>query len=185
MKTKRNWVSLVVFMLGFHPTSQASKLDLYFGAFDFSAKTATGEGSVSGAGAYKLGFYLPLFENFEAGIGYSLILSDMIGGDSAFGLDIEGAYFPLTSVGPSIFSNDRVSARIESVWRPFVLVGYHARQFQSVSTQYTGLSVGGGTERAFDARYSFKALFRYATMAGANEGEATELTIMGGLSFQF
>jgi hypothetical protein len=34
-------------------------------------------------------------------------------------------------------------------------------------------------------KFNFKGLFRYSTMAGPNEGEATELGIMGGISFNF
>ena len=175
---------LAVFLATFAP-AKAAKFDFYAGAFDFSAETNSDEGSVSGLGAYKLSYYLPLFENFEAGLGYTLILSDTVSGDAAFGLDIEAAYYPFTSSSPLTFQTDKVYAKYESLWKPFVLLGYHARQFQSVSTQYTGFGLGVGVERALKHKFNLKSLVRYASLVGASDGEATELVILVGLTFNF
>src|SRR5690606_9369141 len=102
---------------------------------------------------------------------------------AAFGFDIEGAYYPFTSSGASEIRTDRVSAVYNPIWKPFVMIGYHARQFQSVSTQYNGFGIGLGFERVLTARYNLKGLLRYATLAGANDGKGTEMVMLIGLTF--
>jgi hypothetical protein len=176
---------LCVFLTFASGKAIAAKVDLYFGAFDFSAETAATSGSASGAGAYKISYYLPIFDQVEVGLGYTLILADTFSGDSAFGLDVEMAYFPFTPAQDLKIQAEKTTATISHNWKPFVLGGYNARQFQSVSTQYNGFSAGFGFERKLEARYNFKGLFRYASLAGANEGTASEITILGGLTFNF
>lgn len=175
----------LLLMMFFSVRAHAAKFDFYFGAFDFSAQTASSEGSASGLGLYKINYSLPILNNLEAGLGYTVILADTVGGDALFGFDIEVSYFPLTAAGPLKIQTENTQAIAEALWRPFVMFGYAARQIQSVSTQYNGVSFGAGVERALDMKFNFKGLVRYATMAGPNEGEATELGIMGGISFNF
>ena len=165
--------------------SKAAKLDLYFGAFDFSAKTASASGSKCGDGAYKISYFLPILEQLEVGIGYTVILSEVVGGDSSFGLDLEAAYFPLTSASSIKSQNESTVVLIESVWSPFVLLGYSARQFQSVSTQYNGFTAGIGVERKWNSKMNLKGLVRFASFAGPNDSSADELVILGGVSFPF
>lgn len=175
---------LTIFILGCSEVN-AAKFDFYMGAFDFTAKTSSSEGTANGFGMYKINYSLPILNNLEAGIGYTLILADTISGDALFGFDIEMSYFPLTAATPIKIQTENTFAKQEALWKPFVLVGYAARQIQSVSTQYNGLSLGAGVERALDLKFNFKGLVRYTTMAGANQGEATELGILGGISFNF
>lgn len=165
--------------------SSAAKLDLYFGAFDFSAETTSTSGSKSGAGAYKISYFLPILEQLEVGIGYTVILSEIVSGDSSFGLDLEAAYFPLTSASSIKSQNESTVVIIDSAWSPFILLGYSARQFQSVSTQYNGFTAGIGTERRWNNKMSLKGLVRFASFAGPNDSSADELVILGGVSFPF
>jgi hypothetical protein len=182
-KTLRHCILLLTIFLAVE--SHAAKFDFYFGAFDFSAKTDSNEGSASGLGLYKINYSLPILNNLEAGLGYTVILSNTVSGDALFGFDIEVSYFPLTAAGPLKIQTENTQAIAEALWRPFVMLGYAARQIQSVSTQYNGVSLGAGVERALDKKFNFKGLVRYSTMAGPNEGEATELGMMGGISFNF
>lgn len=163
----------------------AGKFDAYFGGYNFSAKTNTQTGSKSGVGAYKVSYVIPLLKNLEAGIGFSVLFSNVITGDAAYGLDLELYYYPLTMSRRVDLSTEFATIGIESVWRPFVLGGYSARQFQSTSTQYFGLTAGAGTEYAWTSAYSLKGMIRYNMLTGPNEATASEMTVLGGVSFSF
>lgn len=165
--------------------ASAGKFDAYAGGYSFSAKTRSSSGTKSGFGAYKIAYQIPLSHNIEAGIGYTLILSNTFGGDAAFGFDIDASYFPLSDVGAVKLQTEKTRIKYETLWRPLISIGYHARQFQSVSTQYNGFSAAVGVERVLDAGFNAKAILRYGKFAGANNGEATEITSLLGLTFSF
>lgn len=186
MKTK--WLSKLAihFLILLLPTALwAAKLDVYFGGYHFEASTQNSSGSVSNLGVYKFGYNLPLFDNFDMGIGYTIIQSEIIGGDSAFGLEIEGFYFPFSKSSTTEIKTSSSYLKVDELWRTFLTAGFHSRQFQSVSTQYTGFGLGGGFERSLDARFNLKALFRYIMFLGPSSGKASELSAMCGLSFKF
>lgn len=176
---------LLAFALIASPAAFAGKFDAYIGGFNFAAKTRTSSGSKSGFGAYKIAYQIPLLDNLEAGIGYTLIMANGVGGDAAFGFDLDISYFPLTPAGPLKIQDSKTTLKYESLWKPLVSLGYHARQFQSVSTQYNGFSIGAGVERKLDAQFNAKALLRYGSFLGANKGQATEITGLFGISFGF
>lgn len=165
--------------------AHAGKLDAYIGAYDFAAKTPVAKGSKSGVGAYKVSFLLPISDRFEAGIGYSLIYSDIFTGDSVYGFDVELAYFPFTSAGRVQVASGNTQVAIEPQWRPFAMVGFNPRQFQSISTQYNGYSLALGTERTYTGQFNLKGMVRYAMLTGPNTATASEITILGGISFNF
>lgn len=167
------------------PKAHAGKLDAYFGAYDFSAATAVSKGSKSGLGAYKIGIMFGVTERFEAGLGYSLIYSDVFGGDSVYGLDVEGHYYFLTPSRREVVEGGPVTLTTESAWRPFIAFGFNARQFQSIATQYNGLSLGVGTERVYDKRLSFKGLLRYTHLEGPPGASALEISVLGGVCVNF
>lgn len=180
----KNLALIILFALA-APLAHAGKVDVYFGGFDFSAKTSLAEGSKSGFGAYKISYLMPITNNVEIGIGYSLIFSNVIGGDSVYGFDIEAAYFPLTPSTRVKTHTERAIVGQDFTWRPFVLGSFNARQFQSIATQYNGFGGGLGVERAYDARFTFKGLIRYLTLSGPSDSSAKELTAIGGVSFGF
>ncbi len=165
--------------------AHAGKLDAYLGAFDFSAKTPIGSGSKNGLGSYKIAYMMPVLDNLEVGIGYSLIFSNIVGGDSVYGFDIDAMYFPFTPHGKVKFQAPNSQVTTDTLWRPFVLLSYNARQFQSVSTQYNGFGFGAGTERAYDTRFTLKGMIRYITLSGPNGSTASEITALAGVSFGF
>ena len=165
--------------------ASAGKVDAYVGAFDFAAKTSLASGSKSGLGAYKISYLMPVADQVEIGIGYSLIFSDVIGGDSVYGFDIEAAYYPFTPAGSVRTKAGDAIVQQDFMWRPFVLLGFNARQFQSIATQYNGFSGGVGVERTYDQRVSFKGLLRYVNLQGPSKANAREISILGGMSFGF
>lgn len=174
--------TIFVYLFNLATPVYAAKVDLYGGLYSFSAETADTSGSKSGLGAYKLAISLPLTDRIEMGLGYSLIFSQIFTGDAVYGIDLEASYFPVTPASPVEAQSDQIAMRTDFDWRPFVAGGYHARQFQSVKTQYNGFSLGIGTEKSFRGRYSLKGLIRYGLMAGPDESSATEIIVVVGLS---
>lgn len=167
------------------PSAFAYKIDFLAGGFSLSAKTATGSGSVSGPGAYKFTYSVPVTSRFEFGIGYTLLMSEIVSGDASFGLDLEGSYFFLAPNVDLNIRTDSTSMSVSELWAPFVNAGFHQRQFQSVQTQYNGFSVGMGIERHLMKDFRLKALARYMSMNGANNATASIIDVLTGVSFQF
>lgn len=165
--------------------ARAYKLDFMAGGFSLTAETSGGSGSKSGLGAYKFTYAIPVTGDLDFGLGYTLIFSDIFTGDASFGLDFEVSYFPMSPSAPIGISTANTSVRMTEVWSPFVGVGYHQRQFQSVQTQYNGFSAAVGVERALTENARIKGMCRYLFMNGANEATATILDVLAGVSFQF
>lgn len=185
MQLKRLWLLSLLFLILMPYKSFAAGFDFYFGGFSISATTASGSSSKSGLGAYKLSYQVPVLENLEFGLGYTLILSNTISGDAVFGIDLEFQYYPLTSADPLRMSTENVKVVNDPIWKPFVMMGYHQRQIQSVQTQYNGFGLGVGAERALDAQFNLKGLIRYLSLNGAREATATEIDFLLGLTFAF
>jgi len=178
-------LALILFLVGLGQSAFSAKLDLYFGAFDFSAETAEAADTISGLGVYKISYLLPITSHVEVGLGYSLVMSDTFGGDSSFGFDVESAWFPWTLTEPIKIRSDKTSLRMVALWRRFLSLGYNVRQFQSVETQFTGFSVGVGAERALRLGYDLKFLLRHTSLSGPNDATASEIDALAGVSFSF
>lgn len=184
-KWLRSLAILVLVQLLGIGASWANKFDLMAGAFALEAKTSRQTGSASNLGAYKLNYATGVGKGIDISVGYSVIMSGTIGGDISFGFDLGLEYFPFSSSGRLRLSGPNRLMTIRPLWRPFVGMSFHQRQFQSVETNYAGFGVTVGTERSLDAPFDAKIMGRYLLLAGPNLSEATEMTVMAGLTYAF
>lgn len=173
-------------LVGYTPASEARKLNLKAGLFNVEAKTSGESGSLSGLGYYQVSMQQAIHSQWEASIGYSLIMSRTIGGDLGFGLDIGLNYFPITRLKSQMSSTKNLSIVIEEIWRPFLSLGFLERRFQSVEANYAGFSVGVGAERQIDGSKSSLIFdFKYSSLSGSGDSEASELNLSCGISVPF
>jgi hypothetical protein len=156
-------------------------LDLLGGAFSLEAKTSAGSGSVSNIGAYRISLSQPVIPKLEAAIGYTLMASDMLGGDLSYGLDFTASYFPTSRSSNTLVETPQIQYEIRDIWMPYGGVGFHQRQFQSVRTHYAGFGAHAGVLRDIRENLRFKAELRYVGLAGPSGSTGSELTIVGGV----
>lgn len=185
MKKRLSFLSMTLFLLLLTDRAEAYKLDFLAGGFSLSAQTSSSSGSISNLGAYKISYLVPVTNHFEFGLGYTLIMSDVVSGDAAFGLDLDLNYFPISANSALELRTGNTSARMTEKWAPLIGVGFHQRQFQSVQTQYNGFSISGGAERALVDQFSLKAIVRYMYLNGASGATANLIDALVGVSFQF
>lgn len=174
-------------LLGAAPSAASGKLEVLAGAFSFSGKNARNStsSSISGLGSYRFAYKHPILSQFELDFGYSLIATDTIGGDLAFGLDIGVNYFPLSMNGQLRAEDGGSVVVISQRWRPLVGISFNQRNFQSTSSQYAGGGLKIGTEYQWRENLSFTAIARYITMGGPNQSSANQIDMLGGIVVQF
>ncbi len=180
-------LSIWLFSLTFLATAQASasKFDILGGFFSLSAKTDQAEGEFSNFGSYRVNYLTPVHRQIEFGLGYSVAMSSIIGGDMAFGFDLGLFYFPISSSSEYRSSSDEAKLYFQEIWRPFISASFNQRQFQSVDANYAGYSFGAGVERIFNQNLNLKAEMRLLFLSGAQNGEATQIDLLTGISLPF
>jgi hypothetical protein len=165
--------------------AEAVELDLAAGSFQIEAKTSETEGQISNIGAYTMRFRFPVIQNFDFAIGYSLIMSNGIGGDLAYGLDLGIVYFPLSHSSTERVQSETAQMLIAELWRPYVSVGFNQRQYQSVQAGYAGFSMSVGTVRQLEWPVNAVGEIRYVSLAGPGNNTATETEVLFGINISF
>lgn len=180
MKTRITFFTFVL-LLGVCQSHAEGKLDFMLGGFQINASTDTGSGTMTG-GSYLLAYRYPVSTSLELGLGYSLNASDMIGGDLGYGPDLGISYFPMTATQTIEFRNADTSIRISDLWRPYLSVSFHQRQFQSSQSSYGGFGGAVGTEYQIRSDFSLKGEIRILNLSGPNNNTATEINGLIGVS---
>jgi len=178
-------ITLVTVFLGWDRESHAAKFSVSGGAYDISAETTRSDGSVRNIGVYQLSFRYPIIRQLELGVGYSVAMSGVVGGDLAFGVDIGLQYYPLTSAEATVWSSDSASFGMNEIWRPYLGLGFHQRQVQAIQTSYAGFGLAVGVERVLRELLSIRGEIRGLQMSGTASSSARELDILFGLVIGF
>ena len=184
VKLKRKLLKLALIPLALIPDAQAAKFDFMLGMFSLTATTTSGDTNVSSLGSYRAAFSRPILDQLDAFIGYTLNMSNTVGGDLGYGLDIGCNYFPFTFTESKILEKEGLTIRRDEIWRPYAGISFNQRQFQSVKNSYAGFGVNAGTEYSLNKNYSLKAEIRYISLAGSSESEATEINVLAGVSLK-
>lgn len=184
-----SWLFIIAGIMTSFYSSQSSarttKVEGHLGIFQLDAKSGTRSGTKSGPGAYKLVVGIELIPSIEVFAGYTVIMSSGFGGDLAFGIDTGINYFFMTPYFGESATSTNSHLAVRPLWRPFVGLGFHQREFQSVRSSYAGFGGQAGVERALRQDFDLKVSLRYISLGGAQSASATELTITTGLVFSF
>ena len=188
MSPKKNWLlKAALIFVGFQLGAaqvHAGKFDVMLGYFMMTARTTQGTGGLNGIGVYSLGYRHPVLSKLEVGIGYSVLMSRGIGGDLSFGFDFSASYFPITQAGPVEANSPDTTVVIEELWRPYVSVSFHQRQFQSTQTGYAGFGLAAGTEYHLYGPVNLKGEGRLILL-GARSASITQIDLLIGASLHF
>ncbi len=180
-----NIQSILLILLLCVSNAHAGKFDVAAGYFDFSATTKQKSGSVNAFGSWHIAYRHQILSSFEAKVGYSILMTGIIGGDASYGVDIGFNWFPLTHSQSLTTKTDRVQFDSTQVWRPFIGLSFHQRQFQAVQSSYGGFGGELGVERSINSRLSGRLSARYINLSGPSSATATELDFLTGLTFHF
>ncbi len=161
---------------------KAGTLEASLGAYQFNATNSNNgaKNSLAGFGAYHVAYHNPIWSHFEADAGYSIIATNGFGGDLAFGFDIGINYFPFTENTDIKFKTPIASGVFGSVWRPFIGLGFHQRNFQSTSSQYAGAGLKIGAEYEWKQSMSLIGYARYISLGGPNQSQANQTELLFG-----
>lgn len=168
-------------------SAEASKFVLSGGAYSFSAENASNRVSatLSGLGSYQVAYRQPAFEKFELDFGFSLLATDIVGGDLSFGIDIGANYYFMTGASEIKSESDLGVVVLNDRWRPFAGVSFNQRNFQSTSSQYAGFGIKGGTEYQLNDDFALHGTIRYLLLGGPNKSSATQIDFLSGIVVQF
>lgn len=165
--------------------ARASKVEILTGAYSFSAKTENAKGSLSNLGAYRLNISEKFADHFSVGLGFTLLMEKVIGGDMGFGFDLGVSYFFMSRPSSMKFRDLNFAFETKEIWRPYVGLSFNQRQFQSVRTNYAGFGIAAGVERSLTLPFDLKAEIRYCQLTGSATASATEMTLAAGIVYKF
>lgn len=157
------------------------KLALDVGYFALDASAGGESSSISNPSAFRLAFLKPLTEKVELNLAYSLILADFSGSDLGFGPDLGLNYYFLTSAADKKLETEEFKVRVSELWKPYLGLAFHQRNFQSVKNSYAGFGLSIGVEHRYERNLAFRTEARYIGLAGSGESEATELGLFFGV----
>ncbi|NDD90802.1 hypothetical protein EBZ37_01775 [bacterium] len=168
-------------------TAWADKFEVSVGGYLLSAKVATGSqqrsGSSANLGVYHLEYRRPFGSRFEFGLGYTLLMSNTVGGDLGYGLDVSGYYYPFGGSENFVWKNDQSRVSIVESWRPFVGLTFGQRQF--LGSGFAGFGGLLGVEHPIYKSKSLVFETGYRSLAGSGGVSLSEFDFMLGFSLSF
>jgi len=185
MKTTRYLLSslLLIGLFGAGQASAKTKIDVMGGYFSLEAKTKEKSGNITNFGSYHIGLRYAANAFLEATVGYSLVASKTFSGDFGFGPDIGLVYFPFTSANPIEASSENVHYRSYELYKPYLSVAFHQRQYQSIQSSYAGFGFGAGTEIYWKDNMSLNVGVRFLPLAGPDSAISNEADVLVGITF--
>lgn len=163
----------------------AGKFDITTGYFSLTGKSSGRESTVSGAGIYEASYLSSFKEKFEFFVGYSLTMTNIIGGDMSFGPKIGINFYPINYASNEIIQLEGKTIEVYDYWKPYVGVSFNQRQFQSVRNSFAGLGFNLGTEKYINQQITIKTELKLNSYTGPSNSTASEMNLLVGLVYGF
>jgi hypothetical protein len=178
---KRFAASVILLVSGWSGFAYADDYQVGAGYFSLEGRTSSQTARLSNVGLYRFTYSLDIGDHFEFKPGYSLYLLGTSKVDLGYGLDLGFAYYPLTFNRELALDSNQMSWRHEELFRPFVSISFHQRQFQSINSGYAGLGLEVGTEVAWSEMFYVFAQAGFNFLKGPLDSRIQEIVILGGL----
>jgi hypothetical protein len=185
LSAKRLSFIAIVLMTAWSAQTPAAEFHVVTGGFLVKATSTTTNGSLANLGAFHAAYEHQIIPGWELSAGYTILVSGLISGDMAFGVDLGINYYPFSASEPYRFVDNTHSFVSTDLWRPYIGAYFAQRQFQVVQSGYAGAGVAVGVERALADDYSLKVIVRHLFFAGASSTTAAETTVLAGVTFSF
>ena len=111
-------------------------------------------------------------------------MADFSGSDLGYGVDVGLNYYPFSAAADEKYRDENLTVKTYEVWRPFLGFAFNQRSFQSVRNSYAGMGINAGAEKFHNEKMNWVGEFKYTSMGGSNESEATEMQLMLGVVFK-
>lgn len=162
----------------------AEKISLTGGFFSINATAGQTTSSISSPSAFHVGYKKTFTDSLEFKIGYSVLMADFSGSDLGYGVDVGLNYYPFSAAADEKYRDENLTVKTYEMWRPFVGFAFNQRSFQSVRNSYAGMGINAGAEKYHNEKMNWVGEFKYTSMGGSNESEATEMQLMLGVVFK-
>jgi hypothetical protein len=183
MKQKLLKIIIVTFLISIN--AYANKFDIMAGMYSFNGSANGKSSALSGFGVYEISYLQPFFNHFEANLGYSFTMTNVIGGDYSYGPKLGLNYFPFNfSSNEKILLNNK-SIEVQDFYRPYVGIAFNQRQYQSAKTSYAGFGFSVGCEKYINEKFTLKSEVKLNSYTGASNATASEINILAGLVFNY
>lgn len=182
MKTLFSIIYLLLIMAGkSYGKESFGKITFEYGFYSLNATVENKAVTVSGPYAYHVSFLKHLFYHIELNVGYTVLFSELTGGDMSYGLNLGANYYFLSKTNNQYFDSDEFQVVNTELWRPFIGAGFYQKNFQSIKNSFSGLGINFGAERRFNDDISWRGEIRYIQLAGTGNSTATELNFLFGI----
>jgi hypothetical protein len=152
------------------------------GYYSIAAKTSSGTENLKNFGVYRFIYDIEVGDKFAFRPSYSIYtISSDAGLEFGYGTDIEFSYMPLTRNGSMNFQNSNVSWRTFEVFRPYVSISFHQRQYQDIQSNYAGLGLQAGTSYQYDQSIYILAYAASIFLSGPLSSRINEFQFAGGI----
>jgi hypothetical protein len=142
--------------------------------------------SASGFGLYTLEAGYSLKPKLQVMTAFNVLLSDGLGGQTGFGVDLGLRYFPLTDAGTATTVTDDTRVNVTEKWRPYVGAVFTERTFNFIlSTTFVGGGLRVGVDYQMGSDWYLNAEIRYDMLYGPDDGEASQNNILVGAGLEF
>lgn len=155
------------------------------GYYSLSSKKGAKTTNVSALGSYRFFYHHEVRPNFIADLSYTILFEKSLGGDSSYGFDIGGSYFPFQIASSTQSKFDNIKIKIEPKYSPYIGLGYHQRQYQSISSAYSGPGVKVGTIYSYNKSFNIIGEARYISLSGPVSATASEISTNIGVVFKY
>jgi hypothetical protein len=118
------------------------------GYFQIEAVTSENKATVSNAGLIELAYCIEFTSSIALKPGYSLYLfpASGAGSDIGYGLDIGLKWYPFSQAPVFRISSGGTRWTYAEIIRPYLVLSFHQRQYQSIQSSYAGLGLSVGSE---------------------------------------
>ena len=167
----------------FSNAGRTNSFSFITGYYDLQAEVSGEGGALADFGSLRTQYWHSLNNLFSFSIGYTVLLEKYGAGDSAYGFDLGGIFRPFNNQYGSFSGSGGVSISVKQKWNPFIGIGFHQRQYQSVRSSYSGLGLSLGNEYDIGEDFLLYGDIRYVNLSGPVDASATELSVNFGVSY--
>ncbi len=185
MNTKHKLLNVLVIVACLTPAAQAAKIDAMLGFYTFKAEVSGKSTSLSGLGVYEVSYLAPFKNHFEFVLGYSFTMTNIVGGDYAYGPKLGVNYFPWSFSGNEKIDLPNKTIEVKDFYKPYVGLSFNQRQFQSAKSSFAGFGISAGVEKHINDNYTIKSEIRMNSYSGPSGATASEINALVGVLFNF
>lgn len=184
MPPKLRWILLSFSALSSN-TALANGLHSTVGYYSLNAKTSNGRLTLSNLGVYRFLYEVEVAKKFSFKPAYSLYtIATASGLELGYGTDLEFSYFPIANNSPMSYQNSNISWDTYEIFRPYVSLSFHQRQYQAIQSNYAGLGFQVGCSFQYNQSIQITAYGAFINLVGPLSSRIGEIQVGTGVGIK-